>query len=95
MNAVQEQWEEDNSFSQEKEAWRKEQQYHEFENNMNRYKKENESSILSFARDLYMVVTLFKYPKCNYCGTDKSVKYEDNSKPYCNRCILTIRRKHD
>ena len=57
MNAVQGQWEEDNSFSQEKEAWRKEQQYHEFENNMNRYKKENESSILIFARDLYMVVT--------------------------------------
>ena len=41
------------------------------------------------------VPSLFKYPKCNYCGTDKSVKYEDNSKPYCNRCILTIRRKHD
>ena len=45
MNAVQEQWEEDNSFSQEKEAWRKEQQYHEFEDNINRYKKEIEPMI--------------------------------------------------
>ena len=39
--------------------------------------------------------SLFKYPKCNYCGTDKSVKYEDNSKPYCNRCILIIRREKE
>ena len=57
MTRQQEQWEEDNSFSQEKESWRKEQQYHEFEINMNKYKKENESGMLNFARDLYMVVT--------------------------------------
>ena len=58
MNAVQEQWEEDNSFSEEKEYWRKVQSYNDFEHHMNKYKRENESSILSFARDLYMVVTL-------------------------------------
>jgi len=33
---------------------------------------------------------LFKYPKCNYCGTDKSVKYEDNREPYCNLCKKLI-----
>ena len=58
MNAVQEQWEEDNSFSQEKEDWRMDQSYNDFEQHMNKYKKENESGILIFARDLYMVVTL-------------------------------------
>ena len=58
MNAIQEQWEQDNSWSQEKEDWRMDQSYNDFEQHMDRYKKENESSILSFARDLYMVVTL-------------------------------------
>jgi len=58
MNEVQKQWDKDNTFSFEEEAWRIEQQYHEFKTNMDRYNKENESSILSFARYLYMVVTL-------------------------------------
>ena len=58
MNAIQEQWEQDNSWSQEKEDWRMDQSYNDFEQHMDRYKKENESSILSFARDLYMIVTL-------------------------------------
>ena len=57
MNAVQEQWERENSWSQEKEDWRMEQSYNDFEQHMNRYKKENESSLLQFARDIYMVAT--------------------------------------
>jgi hypothetical protein len=43
MNAVQKQWDKDNTFSPEEEAWRIEQQYHEFKTNMDRYNKERES----------------------------------------------------
>jgi len=50
-------WERENSWSQEKEDKRMDHAYHEFEIHMNKYKKENESGMLNFARDLYMVVT--------------------------------------
>jgi hypothetical protein len=50
-------WERENSWSQEAEVCRMDKAYHEFEIHMNKYKKENESGILNFARDLYMVVT--------------------------------------
>ena len=58
MKQEETQWERENSFSEEKEYWRKVQSYNDFEHHMNKYKKENESGILIFARDLYMVVTL-------------------------------------
>ena len=57
MKQEETQWERENSWSQEKEDWRMDQSYNDFEQHMNKYKKENESGILIFARDLYMVVT--------------------------------------
>jgi len=49
------QWERENSWSQEKEDWRMDQSYNDFEQHMDKYEKENESIIYEIGLTMFRV----------------------------------------
>ena len=46
------------------------------------------------------MITLIDIPNresctCDVCGTNKSVKYTDGSKTFCNRCVISEMIKNE